>query len=96
MAKNRQLSPRQWNYDVLIPKFNEKAKLFQNANYPQLKGSDELWPLVRGAIKDKNKDNALKIVEHIKYHNVESLNGYRIILKAIKKAFREIDITDLL
>jgi hypothetical protein len=93
---NRRANPLQWKYDSLKPNFNPSAKLFQNSNFPQLKGSDELWPLVKSAIKNKNKENALKVVEHIKYFNVGKINSYRIILKAIKKAFKEIDITDVL
>jgi hypothetical protein len=61
-----------------------------------LRGSDELWPLVKSAIKNKNKENAMKIVEHIKYFDVGKINSYGIILKTLKKAFREIDVTDLL
>lgn len=96
MVKNRKITPSQWKYDTLNTPFNESAKLFQNSNFPILKGSDELWPLVNSAIKSKNKENAMKVIEHIKFHDVGNINSYRMIVKTVKKAFKEIDITDIL
>jgi hypothetical protein len=75
----------------------ENVKLFQVQNYPYLRSPEELWPLVNGAIKNHSKENALKIIQHLKtYGTYDSKSQYGIIIKAVKKAFKEIDITDLL
>lgn len=96
MAENRKLIQPQWKYDALKREFNPNAKLFQNSNYPQLKGSDELWPLTKSAIDNDNVDNALKVVDHIRRFRVHNIDSYKVILRTINKAFKEIDISDLL
>lgn len=105
IAKNRQAFPGDWKYDLLNAPMKEITKkglfsyrggLFQAQNYPYLRDPDSLWPLVNAAIKNKNKENALKIVKHIAHYNAGISKPYGIILKTIKKTFNEIDITDLL
>lgn len=104
IAQNRQSFPGDWKYDILNAPMKEVSKkglfsykggLFQAQNYPYLRDSDELWPLVNAAIKSHNKENAMKIIQHLRTYNAGSSQPYAIIIKTIKKAFKEIDITDL-
>lgn len=91
------LSP-DWQYRILTPPKDEiiSNKLFVNSNPQFLKSSIELKQLMFNAIKGKKKENAQQIVEHIRYHKVGDIENYKRILKTIKKAFNEIDISDLL
>lgn len=77
-----------------------KYSFLSSDNYPFLHSSDYLKELLFPLIKSKNakesKQAAEDIVSHIRKHDVSDLEGYKIVLKTIKKYFKEIDITDLL
>lgn len=98
MKNNRRGISPDWKYNNLIPSKDEivSNKLFTNSNPQFLKSSNELKELMFNAIKSKKKENAEKIIEHIRFHNVGNLHNYRLIIKTIKKAFKNIDISDLL
>jgi hypothetical protein len=65
-------------------------------NTPFLYSSERLWLYVKHATKKKDSENAQRIVNYIKRFEANDIKSYQIILKSIKKNFKDIDITDLL
>lgn len=95
MRENRRDFSPDWKYKLLTTPKNNKAKLFQNSEFPFLRSSAELKKLMFDSLKSGNKENVSKIVQHIRFHKAGDIESYKIILKTIKKNFKDIDISDL-
>jgi hypothetical protein len=91
VGKIRSVTPQQWKYDILNTPVNHGAKLFQNSNFPILRGSDELWPLAKSAVDSGNKANISKVLNHIYSHQAQGIESYQKILKFLYKAMEEMD-----
>lgn len=63
---------------------------------PLLHTSNFLNGMMKDAIKHNKEDGAKSILKHIKQHDAESIESYKNVIDMAVKAFKEIDITDLL
>ncbi|QKE72637.1 hypothetical protein HPK19_07385 [Arthrobacter citreus] len=62
---------------------------------PFLQSSNRLMILLKDAIKYKKEENAQLILNHMKHYQVSDIESYRVVIKLAKKAFKNLDFTDL-
>lgn len=62
---------------------------------PMLQSSHKLTILLKDAIKHKKEENAQLILNHMKHYKVSDIESYQIVINMAKKAFKNLDYTDL-
>ena len=60
-----------------------------------LQSSNRLMILLKDAIKYKKEENAQLILNHMKHYQVSDIESYQVVIKLAKKAFKNLDFTDL-